>query len=154
MEPATPRFCLAMAPSTRSIFWVGPITSILGFTPGSGTILNVANTNAAANVVLLDGSQTQVNGANLAWGNSSVYVVNAGSASDTTATAAAVAINRAYHVANVDGTSTPLGTGEYVTFLTKDAAGDTLVWFWGLDGRSDQRHHSGNVVGRQRRRQW
>jgi hypothetical protein len=109
----------------------GTNTAILGFTPGSGSLLNVANTNAAANIVLLDGSQTQVKGANLAWGNSSVYVINIGTLSDTSAATAAVAANKAYAVAGVDGSATPLGTGEYVTLIGKDAAGDTLIWFFG-----------------------
>ena len=101
----------------------GTNTIINNFVPGSGTTLNVANTNDPTTVQLLNGATAPVSGAALTFNSGSSYVVEIGTVSASTAAAVATQANKAYVPAST--------AGEFVTFLTQDAAGNTEVWFWG-----------------------
>jgi hypothetical protein len=109
----------------------GTNTQVIAFTAGGGTDLNIANTTSPNNIQILDGTSSKVNGASLSFGNGTSYVVLIGSVADSSAATAAIAANKAYTVADVNGNGTTLGTGEYVTFLAQDSSGNTQVWFWG-----------------------
>jgi hypothetical protein len=109
----------------------GTNSTIYGFTPGSGIGLNIANSTDFNTVQVLNGTTKAVNGASLSFGSGTSYVVYIGTVADNTAATTAAAANKVYTVSEATGTGTAAGTGEYITFLAKDSAGDTLVWFWG-----------------------
>jgi len=104
----------------------GTNTTINNFSAGSGTTLNVTNTTDPTAIQIIDGTAAKVAGSSLAFGTGTSYVVNIGTVTDATAATAAIAANKAYAPADV--------ASEFITFLAKDAAGDTLVWFWGSTG--------------------
>lgn len=99
----------------------GTNTTIVGFTPGSGTGLNVANTLTSSNVQILDGSTTQVS--NLTFNNGTNYVVNVGNVGAGTAALVAAAANTAYAVAD--------SAGENLTFMGQTSSGGTVFYFFG-----------------------
>ncbi len=101
----------------------GTNTIINNFVPGGGSTLNVTNTTDPGSVQLLDGTATPVSGASLTFNAGTSYVVEIGTVSASTAAAVATLANKAYTPATA--------AGEFVTFLTQDAAGNTEVWFWG-----------------------
>ncbi|MDR3441040.1 DUF4214 domain-containing protein [Telmatospirillum sp.] len=109
----------------------GSGTSILGFTPGSGSSLDVANTTTSSALQILDGTSSAVDGSGLSFGNGTYYIVNIGNVGDGSAASVASAANAAYKVGDISGASTPAGTGEYLTFMGKDNAGDTVLWLFG-----------------------
>jgi hypothetical protein len=111
----------------------GTNTTIQNFAAGSGTVLYVTAATDPSTVQILDGSSTKVAGTSLTFGAGTEYVVNIGTVSDATAATAAVAANKAYAVSDA--------TGEHITFIAKDAAGDTLVWHWGTTTGDTNANH-------------
>lgn len=111
----------------------GTGTTVNGFTAGSGATLNITGQTSAANVQVLDGSTTKVAGTSLTFSAGTSYVVNIGSVADHTAATIAAAANKAY---TATGT-----TDEAITFIAKDASGNTLVWSWTTSGGADVNHN-------------
>ena len=101
----------------------GTNTTIQNFAAGSGTVLYITAATDPSLIQILDGTSTKVAGSSLTFGAGTQYVVNIGTVGDATAATAAVAANKAYTVSDA--------TAEHITFIAKDAAGDTLVWQWG-----------------------
>jgi hypothetical protein len=99
----------------------GTNTTVVAFSPGSGSSLNVANTNNPAAVQILDGSTTQVSGLNFS--NGTNYVINVGNVGAGTAATVATAANAAYSVADV--------AGEHLTFMGLNSSGNTVFYFFG-----------------------
>ncbi len=111
----------------------GTSSTVYGFTPDTGSTLGVADSAVlGANVQLLDGTTTPVDGSQLNFGGGTVYVVNIGNIGNGSAASVAAAANHAYLVADINGTgAAPTATGEFITFMGQDSSGNTEFWFFG-----------------------
>ena len=98
-------------------------TTINAFIPSTGSAVDVTNGATAANIAIVDGSQTPVAGNNLQFNQGTANVVNVGSFGDGSVTSVQAAINNAYIVADLPG--------ENVTFMGTDNSGNTEFWFFG-----------------------
>ncbi|HIJ37873.1 MAG TPA: hypothetical protein HPP80_03160 [Rhodospirillaceae bacterium] len=109
----------------------GLVTSIVGFSPGKGSVLDVSGTVNESSVLLLDGTATPVHGAALNFGtagSSVAYFVNIGSIGDGSAAAVATAANAAYLVADSAGNANTGALAEHVMFIGASSSGETEIW--------------------------
>ena len=106
----------------------GTNTTIPNFSTTGASTINVANTTSAANLQILNGTTTAVQGASLSFGTTN-YIVNIGNIGTGTAASVAAAANLAYVVGDVNGSGTT--AGEHITFMGQDSQGNTQFWFWG-----------------------
>src|SRR5579859_5870777 len=108
----------------------GTGTNIQNYSPTSGTGLHIVNTTSAAHASLIDGSVAAVNGATLNFNNGTSYAVLTGSLGDGSSASVLQAINASYKVAGA--------SGEAITFIGQDKAGNTEVWYFGSTAGATQ----------------
>ncbi len=119
---------LSLAPGGVTTVYLngGSGTRIIGFTPGAGSTLGVFGQTTTP-LQLLDGSTYAINGRNLSFATTD-YVINIGNIGGGSAAEVATAANKAYAVADTNGSALSGTPGENLVFMGLDNGGNTEFW--------------------------